>query len=680
MIDTVIKRNANEVPFNSEKIKIAIEKAFLETGRYDKHIIDLVVDNVLDEINSIKANKILVEKIQDIIEDTLMGIDKTVAKSFILYREKRRIVRESKNEIFKQMDEIVNMTSEDIRDNANKSGDKLTTLRAMFSDIVCKEYAKQITVPDYVQAEQEKLIYEHDRNYRNIPFSNCFSGDTEFITNYGVIKFNDCFDGQEVEVIDKNGKWRKATVRNYGKQDLYKITLQCGRTVKEIKATSNHRWVLKDGSITTNLKIGDRLHLLTETELDELNDEMFCLGFILGDGHDYIVNDRKTEGVRVRLCGEKISYLNKFIKSGYKISKQKFNNNDVEVYKNGFAFKNNFIENKMWKILSKKDKVSLFIGYYSADGFKDRNGIATSNKKLAEMIKEISALAGYHITSEKHEIRDTNYKENAELYTFRFMKSQPLNRNWIVKNIKKFNGQKYEVWCVEEPITKTFTLNNGVVTGNCCLVNYRDMLENGFHVGQTHIHNIKSITTAIAILSQIIAHVSSGQYGGVTLQRLDEGLEPYIKMSYDKHLKIAIEEGIEDAKGYAWRRLEKETFDACQGLEYEINTLTNSRGEVPFITLTFGLGTSKFAQMFQMQYLKNRQRGFDGITPVFPKLCFITKAGLNLYPNDPQYYIYKEALKTSSMRLYPDYLNYDKVSEVTGGCFKSPMGEIRLPM
>ena len=76
-------------------------------------------------------------------------------------------------------------------------------------------------------------------------------------------------------------------------------------------------------------------------------------------------------------------------------------------------------------------------------------------------------------------------------------------------------------------------------------------------------------------------------------------------------------------------------------MEYEINTLTNSRAEVPFITISIGLGTSKFAQMFQMQYLKNRQHGFDGKTPVFPKLVFITKKGLNLNPEDPQYYILK---------------------------------------
>ena len=376
----VIKRNGELVNFDRSKIYIAILGAFRDEKVKDAERKSMkVLELVVDEINALNVNKISVEKIQDIVESVLMDFNKRVARAFIIYREKRNVERKNKNNIFKQMDDIVNLDSEDIRDNANKSGDKLTSLRAMFSDVVCKEYSKQRVVPQYLQDEQEKLIYEHDRNYRNIPFT------------------------------------------------------------------------------------------------------------------------------------------------------------------------------------------------------------------------------------------------------------------------------------------------------NCCLVNYKDMLENGFHVGQTYIHDIKSITTAIAILSQIIAHVSGGQYGGVTLQRIDERLEPYMKMSYEKHLKVAVEEGIQDVEGYAWRRLEKEVYDACRGIEYEINTLTNSRAEVPFITISIGLGTSKFSQMFQMQYLKNRQHGFDGKTPVFPKLVFITKKGLNLYPNDPQYYIFKEAIKTSSMRLYPDYQSYENCVKATGS-FKTSMG------
>ena len=113
-------------------------------------------------------------------------------------------------------------------------------------------YQKTFLSNREVKACKDGFIYVHDMRDRLLAM-NCFSGDTEFVTNYGVMKFNECFDGQEVEVVDKDGKWRKATVRKYGKQTLNEITLQSGRTVKKIKATSNHRWILKNGAVTTDL-------------------------------------------------------------------------------------------------------------------------------------------------------------------------------------------------------------------------------------------------------------------------------------------------------------------------------------------------------------------------------------------------------------------------------------------
>ena len=231
-----------------------------------------------------------------------------------------------------------------IMENSNKNAKTVGTQRDLIAGEVSKDIVRRKILPSHiVQAHDSGIIHYHDMDYALQKMPNCFSGDTEFITNYGVIKFNNCFDGQEVEIIDKNGRWRKAIVRKYGKQDLYKITLQSGRTTKIIKATSNHRWLLKDGSITTNLKIDDRLYLLNETEVEKINDDMFCIGFILGDGSDHFAVNSVTEGVRVRLCGDKNVYLSKFIKNGYQISKQKFENDDIEVYKKGLAFKKSFI-------------------------------------------------------------------------------------------------------------------------------------------------------------------------------------------------------------------------------------------------------------------------------------------------------------------------------------------------
>ena len=512
MIKNVIKRNGDVVPFDHLKIYNAIMKAMkYGSGIINEDIAYYVSENAKFHFE----NDVTIYEIEDYVFEELLEVGEVLtAKAYTEYKAVQTYKRNENTSDEAIMGLIRGTNKEVITENSNKNAKTASTMRDLIAGEVSKDLSKRFLIPSHIiQAHNEGIIHWHDMDYTLQPIPNCFSGDTEFITNYGVKKFNECFDGQEVEVVDKNGKWRKATVRNYGKQDLYKITLQSGRTIKEIKATLNHRWLLKDGTVTTNLKIEDRLYLLNEIEIEELNDDMFCLGFVLGDGSDHFAGNSSTEGVRLRLCGEKKSYLNKFIKCGYKISKQRFENDDIEVYKNGFAYNKAFIDNKMWKILSKKDKVSLFIGYYSADGSKDRYGLSTSNKNLAEMIREISALAGYYITSEKYVIRNTNYKENAELYSFRFMKYQPSNSNWVVKNIEKYTQHKYDVWCVEEPITKTFTLNNGVVTGNCCLVNLKDMLDNGTAINGTMVESPNSFMTACTIATQIMAQIASGQYG-----------------------------------------------------------------------------------------------------------------------------------------------------------------------
>ena len=212
---------------------------------------------------------------------------------------------------------------------------------------------------------------------------------------------------------------------------------------------------------------------------------------------------------------------------------------------------------------------------------------------------------------------------------------------------------------------------------NCMLIDFKGMFENGFTIGNAEVESPKSITTATALVAQIVANVSSNIYGGTTFDRADEVLEPYAIMSFNKHLNKAKNwiEGIEKQKQYAYEMTKKEIYDACQSLEYEINTLFNSNGQTPFFSLNFGLGTSWFAKEIQKSILKVRLEGLgkNKKSAVFPKLIFTLKRGLNLEIDDPNYDIKKLALKCASRRMYPDILCYEKVIEITGD-FKSPMG------
>ena len=211
---------------------------------------------------------------------------------------------------------------------------------------------------------------------------------------------------------------------------------------------------------------------------------------------------------------------------------------------------------------------------------------------------------------------------------------------------------------------------------NCCLIDFKGMLANGFKIGNAEVESPKSIQTATAQISQIIANVASSQYGGCTADRIDEFLAPYAELNYQKHLKDAKEWVAEDKQeDYARSKTKKDIYDAMQSLEYEINTLFTSNGQTPFTSLGFGLGTSWFEREIQRAILQIRIKGLgsEHRTAIFPKLIFTLKRGLNLEPGAPNYDIKQLALECATKRMYPDVLSYDKIIDLTGS-FKAPMG------
>lgn len=212
---------------------------------------------------------------------------------------------------------------------------------------------------------------------------------------------------------------------------------------------------------------------------------------------------------------------------------------------------------------------------------------------------------------------------------------------------------------------------------NCCLIDFKGMLNDGFKIGNAEVESPKSIQTATAQISQIIANVASSQYGGCSADRVDELLAPFAKLNYDKHLEDA-KNWIEDPtkhQEYAEIKTRKDIYDAMQSLEYEINTLFTSNGQTPFTSLGFGLGENWFEREIQKAILQNRIEGLgqEKRTAIFPKLIFTLRRGVNLTSEDPNYDIKTLALECATKRMYPDILNYDKLVELTGS-FKVPMG------
>ena len=213
---------------------------------------------------------------------------------------------------------------------------------------------------------------------------------------------------------------------------------------------------------------------------------------------------------------------------------------------------------------------------------------------------------------------------------------------------------------------------------NCCLPNFRNMLQNGFKLGNAWVSSPKSIEVAVTLISEIITSIAGSQYGGQSCNRLDEVLAPYAKLNYDKHLKEA-EDWVEPDKqeNFAKKRTIQDITNAMQSLEYNINMMMSTQGQTPFVTINFGLGTSWIEREIQKAILNVRIKGLgrERRTAVFPKLVFTLKKGVNLNPSDPNYDIKQLAIKCSTRRIYPDILNYDNIVKITGS-FKSPMGAV----
>lgn len=199
---------------------------------------------------------------------------------------------------------------------------------------------------------------------------------------------------------------------------------------------------------------------------------------------------------------------------------------------------------------------------------RERMRIRSSNSKTFKDIDDI-----FNQTSE--EIINNANKAGDKLQTYRAMIADVACNNYaddniVPEHILREHGKSIYIH------DKSYL---PIPIFNCILVNWMDMLDNGFHMGSTFISSPQSITTAVALLSQIISHTTSNTYGGNTLGDLDVGLEKYIERSYNKHLEIAKLWVIpEKQEEYTWNRLEKEVYDAVQGFEYEITTLMNSRG------------------------------------------------------------------------------------------------------
>lgn len=219
-------------------------------------------------------------------------------------------------------------------------------------------------------------------------------------------------------------------------------------------------------------------------------------------------------------------------------------------------------------------------------------------------------------------------------------------------------------------------------TINCCLFDVASVMRGGFEMGNIHYNEPKTLDTAFDVLGDIILSCASQQYGGFTVPEIDKILKPYAEKSYTKYRWECLQlcGDINKSNEWAMGKVKRDFEQGYQGLEMKLSSVGSSRGDYPFITISFGLGVEHFERMCTQTILEvhAKGQGADGHKkPVlFPKLVFLYDSklhGESRINND----LFECALKCSSKTMYPDYLSLerDEIYQKYGVAI-SPMGAL----
>ena len=200
---------------------------------------------------------------------------------------------------------------------------------------------------------------------------------------------------------------------------------------------------------------------------------------------------------------------------------------------------------------------------------------------------------------------------------------------------------------------------------NCELINLDDMLQNGTVINGVMIEKPHRFITAATIATQIILAVTSSSYGGATVTLTH--LAPFVRSSYEKYYKKYKDRKLSEAdcEKYAWDDTRKEVADGVQTFNYQVNSMTNTNGQAPFLSVFMYMNETKEYKkelaMIIEEFLKQRIVGFKNrkgvfITPAFPKLLYVLEED-NIKADGEYFYLTKLAAECTAKRLVPDYIS-----------------------
>lgn len=239
---------------------------------------------------------------------------------------------------------------------------------------------------------------------------------------------------------------------------------------------------------------------------------------------------------------------------------------------------------------------------------------------------------------------------------------------------KKFFLNKEELQASNDGYIYIHDMKDRLDSVNCMLFNMGDVIKNGFEMGNIWYNEPKTLDVAFDVISDVAMAAASQEYGGFTIPQVDKILAPYVKKSYDRYIeefrKIEndvlslvkwsgnIKENM--AHKYAIKKVERDLEQGFQSWEYRFNSVSSSRGDYPFTSISFGIGTDEFETLVSKWALRVRKngQGKNGFKkPVlFPKLTFLYDEEIHGEGKELEW-LFDEAIECSKQAMYPDFLS-----------------------
>jgi len=361
-----------------------------------------------------------------------------------------------------------------------KHGDKI-------SDKEYKDVHDSILNMEVMPSMRAMWVAGKALDIENFSGYNCLGEDTEFVTDKGVKSFRDFKDGDKIVVLTHKNNWKKAVVKNFGKQKLNKITYGLGGRGLDniVYATEDHRWFLNDSEeVVTEIKEKDNLlkSCYRKTfDFDSATPEektYWCYGFVYGDGTKIKRNGEYKHSL-VRLLGDKKIYLNRFEEVGFKTSVSD------SIDGGCYAYTGEYLKTLPKIEKEPLGKIEAFVdGLLCADGgrkyVKDNFyfcNIQQSGEEGISFIRKAFPMCGYFIVREDDYTGETtNYGERNKTIRFSFNNPYATEYNslYTVRKID-VSYKEEDVWCLVVEDDKSFVLKNGLVTGNCAFTTIQNL-------------------------------------------------------------------------------------------------------------------------------------------------------------------------------------------------------------